>query len=387
MIFIVDGQRIATENFLVGQLYKITYKNENIVYAMCDGIGHDFVMFISDNPRIITLNVETAQTIDTIMPAEAGSMYDYNDLENKPKINNITLIGTLTSSDLGLQTTLNTEQMAAVNSGIDTAAVEQIATNTTAIGNKQDVIDSSHMLSADLVDDSSSTNKFATAAQLAQIGTNENNISSITDITKQQTTSLYFGTNAGANSTEASSGDNGKYNCAVGTRAMQSNTQGDHCTALGFQAMYKNTTGDGNTAIGEDALYENTTGTSNTVVGAHALQNCTGSGNVAIGTSSLQNDTTGFYNVAIGQDAGKGVTVGQKNIFIGANCKASTNVSNCIAIGADLNLPESGRCYIGNGSTKSTTIRGDSITFKNSQGAGFTLVFNQDGTVSWVTPT
>ena len=178
MIFIVDGQRIATENFLVGQLYKITYKNENIVYAMCDGIGHDFVMFISDNPRIITLNVETAQTIDTIMPAEAGSMYDYNDLENKPKINNITLIGNITSSDLGLQSTLNTEQMAAVNSGIDTAAVEQIATNTTAISGKQDIIDSSHMLSADLVDDSSSTNKFATAAQLAQIGTNETNISS-----------------------------------------------------------------------------------------------------------------------------------------------------------------------------------------------------------------
>lgn len=182
MIFIVDGQRIATENFLVGQLYKITYKNENIVYAMCDGIGHDFVMFISDNPRIITLNVETAQTIDTIMPAEAGSMYDYNDLENKPKINNITLIGSLTSSDLGLQNTLNTEQMAAVNSGIDPSAVEQIATNTTAISNKQDTIDSSHMLSADLVDDSSSTNKFATAEQLAQIATNTTAIGNKQDV-------------------------------------------------------------------------------------------------------------------------------------------------------------------------------------------------------------
>ena len=172
MVFIVDGQRIATENFLVGQLYKIIYKNENIVYAMCEGIGHDFVMFISDNPRIITLNIETAQTIDAIMPAEAGSMYDYNDLINKPTINNIALIGNLTSSELGLQTTLNTAQMAAVNSGIDSTKVEQIATNTTAIGNKQDVIDISHMLSADLVDDSSSTNKFATAAQLTQIATN-----------------------------------------------------------------------------------------------------------------------------------------------------------------------------------------------------------------------
>lgn len=179
MEFIVDGQRIATENFLVGQIYEIIYKNENKVYAMCQGIGSDFVMFIANNPRVITLNLETAQTIDEIMPAEAASMYDYDDLINKPTINNVELIGNVSSSDLGLQSTLTTAQMAAVNSGIDSTKVEQIATNTTAIGNKQDVIDSSHMLSADLVDDSSTTNKFATAAQLAQIGTNKTNISTI----------------------------------------------------------------------------------------------------------------------------------------------------------------------------------------------------------------
>lgn len=40
-------------------------------------------------------------------------------------------------------------------------------------------IDSSHKLSADLVDDISATHKFATAAQLAQIETNKNNISSL----------------------------------------------------------------------------------------------------------------------------------------------------------------------------------------------------------------
>ena len=172
MEFIVDGQRIATENFLVGQIYEILYKNENKVYAMCQGIGSDFVMFIANNPRVITLNLETAQTIDEIMPAEAASMYDYDDLINKPSINSVELIGNLSSSDLGLQSTLTTTQMTAVNSGIDSTKVEQIATNTTAIGNKQDVIDSSHKLSADLVDDSSSTQKFATAAQLEQIATN-----------------------------------------------------------------------------------------------------------------------------------------------------------------------------------------------------------------------
>lgn len=41
---------------------------------------------------------------------------------------------------------------------------------------KQDTIDSSHKLDADLVDDSSASHKFATSAQLSQITTNQNNI-------------------------------------------------------------------------------------------------------------------------------------------------------------------------------------------------------------------
>lgn len=44
---------------------------------------------------------------------------------------------------------------------------------------KQDAIDSSHKLSADLVDDTGATNKFATAEELEQIETNKNNILSI----------------------------------------------------------------------------------------------------------------------------------------------------------------------------------------------------------------
>ena len=67
-------------------------------------------------------------------------------------------------------------QLDAMNSGITSADVEQITTNKTNILLKQDIIDSSHKLNADLVDDSSATNKFATAAQLSQIATNTSNI-------------------------------------------------------------------------------------------------------------------------------------------------------------------------------------------------------------------
>jgi hypothetical protein len=42
---------------------------------------------------------------------------------------------------------------------------------------KQDAIDSSHKLSADFIDDTGATNKFATEEELEQIETNETNIS------------------------------------------------------------------------------------------------------------------------------------------------------------------------------------------------------------------
>ena len=48
----------------------------------------------------------------------------------------------------------------------------------------QTIIDSQHKLSADNVDDSQSTNKFATAAELAQIETNKTNISSLQTTTQ-----------------------------------------------------------------------------------------------------------------------------------------------------------------------------------------------------------
>lgn len=72
----------------------------------------------------------------------AEPVTDYDLLDNKPQINNITLAGNKSLNDLGIQPK----------------------------------IDSSHKVSADNVDDTGATNKFATAAQLAQITINQNNI-------------------------------------------------------------------------------------------------------------------------------------------------------------------------------------------------------------------
>ena len=84
-----------------------------------------------------------------------GGTSDYSQLSNKPKINNVELDGNKSLADIGAQPT----------------------------------IDGSHKVSADNIDDSTATNKFATVAQLEQIETNKNNISSFH---KASGTDIYF---------------------------------------------------------------------------------------------------------------------------------------------------------------------------------------------------
>ena len=67
------------------------------------------------------------------------------------------------------ETPLTSAQLQALNSGITSTLVGQIGTNQTNIGNlqtgKQDKIDATHKLDADLVDDTNSTNKFVTTSE------------------------------------------------------------------------------------------------------------------------------------------------------------------------------------------------------------------------------
>lgn len=174
MQFIGTGDRILTENFNVGYLYTITFKTGIYINSACIGIGDTFVMFQKAEPDLLfTLNVDTADEVDTIeLYDSGGGTNDYDDLVNRPQINSHTLTGNMSGSDLGLQDTI---------SDIDTiragAAAGATAVQPAALSDYQPKIDSTHMLSADLVDDTSTTHKFATQTQLDQIGINENNIS------------------------------------------------------------------------------------------------------------------------------------------------------------------------------------------------------------------
>lgn len=66
-----------------------------------------------------------------------GGTTNYNELSNRPQVNNKTLEGNMSLSDLGAQAALDTNQMAAVNSGVTSTDVEQIATNKNNISTNE----------------------------------------------------------------------------------------------------------------------------------------------------------------------------------------------------------------------------------------------------------
>lgn len=125
-------------------------------------------------------NLGTAQTID--LPLESvvvgGS---YNSQTKKVVLtlqNGNTIEFSVADLVSGLQTELSASNKlnpAYINYDSTHRAVSD--TEKSTWNSKQNAIDSSHKLSADLVDDTSTTNKFATAEELEQISTNKNNIS------------------------------------------------------------------------------------------------------------------------------------------------------------------------------------------------------------------
>ena len=201
MQFITSGNRIAVENFTVGYLYTITFTGGDYIHCACTGIGMDFVMFSRTAPEYtFALTMETAEGVSSIdLYSEGGGTTNYNDLTNKPQINSIELIGNKSLNDLGIQPVITNDNKLSYTlvSGLGTAAMTassdyataaqgaladsavQPADMNSALNGKQNLINSDNMLSADLVDDTSTTNKFATAAELQQIETNKTNILSV----------------------------------------------------------------------------------------------------------------------------------------------------------------------------------------------------------------
>lgn len=67
MVFIVSDQRIATENFEKGKIYKVVFLDESIFYGVCLGIGSNFVMLSGNiSGYLFSLTMETASQVESI---------------------------------------------------------------------------------------------------------------------------------------------------------------------------------------------------------------------------------------------------------------------------------------------------------------------------------
>lgn len=207
---------------------------------------------------------------------------------------------------------------------------------------------------------------------------------------RESDTCTFFGSQAGENNVESTTNDDGRYNVAIGVRAMQKNTTGDHNTAVGYQSLMKNTTGDYNTAYGEDTLYENTTGINNTAIGIRTMQNnLTGNRNTVVGGSSLYNNTTGSMNTVIGQNAGQAVKNTDGNTCIGYSSNVGSDTENAIAIGRSSVNEESNTALIGNNSTKKTKTYGDfeclsdggGVILRDANGVPYKLSIDTTGSI------
>ena len=116
---------------------------------------------------------------------------NYNDLSNLPKINDTTLSGNKTSANLGLQSEINSDSKLASDLVDDTDQDNKFVTTTekNTWNGKQNAIDSDHKLSSSLV---SFTDAEAAAiasgidsSKVGQISTNQTNILSVQDATKE----------------------------------------------------------------------------------------------------------------------------------------------------------------------------------------------------------
>jgi hypothetical protein len=215
-----------------------------------------------------------------------------------------------------------------------------------------------------------------------KIGINDTQVLFLPDQTNFEGT-LILGTGGG--SLSHSSGNQGRYNTAIGIGALNANTPGYSNTAIGYNALYSNTTGFCNTASGNKALYSNTEGGYNTANGFMALYNntegnwntaggygalyfnSTGSRNTTSGHQALFNNSTGSYNVGIGYESNYYNQAGANNTIIGYQAGRGTSAhdkSGNVFIGYQAGYNETGsnKLYIENSNSGSPLIGGDFST-------------------------
>ncbi|HKX83646.1 MAG TPA: hypothetical protein VJL58_05435, partial [Pyrinomonadaceae bacterium] len=163
----------------------------------------------------------------------------------------------------------------------------------------------------------------------------------------------YFGASAGAFA-------NGSDNSVFGHNANNLSFNGSLNAMFGKNAGQVNA-GDRNSFFGASSGKGNTSGTGNSFFGDDSgLVNSTGSSNVFIGKNSAPANTIGSNNTFVGFGSGSGVISGTDNVFLGMNSGAVSNVSNSIAIGANVKAAASNSILLGT-ANHSVTIPGSTV--------------------------
>ena len=143
------------------------------------------------------------------------------------------------------------------------------------------------------------------------------------------------------------------FNTAVGYESLANNSSGINNTAVGYVSLANNSSGINNTAVGIQALELNTSGNDNTAMGVNALKSTTGLENTSVGSQTLFFNTTGSYNTAVGYQAGSGtgtgITGASFNTYLGymTGCTGNISYTNSTAVGYDATITANNQIVLG----------------------------------------
>lgn len=148
MVFITTGQRIATENFSDGVIYKVTFVNATISYMMCVGIGQDFVMLQGPNPSLFCLTMSSASRVSTIDIHDPTPPEPPTPIENalqyqtgEPPFTFTTTESSLFSWYIEGPCGVKTANLTDINNGTGTQTNDYYADMVLSSANKQKLID------------------------------------------------------------------------------------------------------------------------------------------------------------------------------------------------------------------------------------------------------
>lgn len=182
----------------------------------------------------------------------------------------------------------------------------------------------------------------------------------------------------------------GEENVAIGADSMIYVKKAEGCISIGFGAMSQGVELKKNVAIGRYALNgaDDSTSQNNTAVGESAGFNCAGSGNSMLGSQAGYRIREGSNNTMIGANTFGGGK-GSNNTAIGAGATYEDGMHCTTTIGYNAKATKSYQTVIGShtgawSDTKETLVFGDLVVC-GTDGVYRKIVFNADGTCSWVT--